>query len=304
MACGGGDDDASDFFGDSASDPTADDSGEGNDDDNGGPPEQGSEADLQAAARVAFEAFLAADDQTYFQAVVRSCREEVGFSGVFERNKGRRFFAQQNGDITLSAVTVRDVVVENFTGSSADVSLVLDGTGDATFKETLPHRWAVDEGAWRSEDCDDFLRGNDMGDSSRDDPLGSGFIADLSGWLIVVRYVYPDGEFVFEEPAKGPPADGNQYFVVDLAADYNGAEVSSVPSEAFVFTFVSGGTEYGEDASCGPVPGEFDRDIAYGPGEQAFGFLCREVDADDADSLLLRIEARDGSGDAWFVLQE
>jgi hypothetical protein len=300
VACGGGDGDRPGFGGPSDPDPTASDADGG---DGGGA--QGSEADLEVAARASFEAFLAGDDQTYFQAIVRSCREEAGFAGVSEWNKGRRALATRGGGINLGEVRVTSVAIDSFDGSGAMVTLVIKGTGDANFKEALPRPWTYDDGAWRSEDCKDFLGGTDFGESSRDDPLGLGFIADLSGWLIVVKFIQPLGDdLVLEESSNEPPADGNQYFVVSVSATYNGAESSVVFGEDLELTFVAGNKEYGEDASCGTVPGEMERDREYGPGDDAFGLICREVNSDDADSMLLRVKATDGSREAWFSLKQ
>ena len=298
VACGGGDDD--DAVGDDGAnggqvddDGRDSDDGDSDDGDSGGADDpdsdggsddgpQGTTKDLEAAALAQFEYFLEGDFQSYYQTIVRSCREEAGWSGVHEDRRSRRTLARQFNDIDLEQVSVAAVIIDGFNGRGAMVTLEIEGPEDTTsFRETRANPWVFDEGAWRWADCEDFLSPNPpFPTGSQNDPLTDGAITIVAHWFVNIRGVEPkEDEFLMEEPGYQPPAAGTQYFRVLVDVQYDGPEVSATLGEDLEFALVAGRREYDADKACGlPAGYEIELDTEVIPGEGTRGDVCREID--------------------------
>lgn len=293
-ACGGGAPD-----GEGSGPPGSADPGKGSSD--------GSQEDLEDAARSAFEAFLAGDFQTYFNLVVSDCRESAGFSGVngyLETRRSRAF----NAGVDLAEVSVTAVDVTDFTGSEGTVALVIDSPGGEQWVEGQPQPWVHEDDGWRFADCSPFASGgNNGGDegSSADNPLGRGLFGEPADWLVATTYFSPDfTDLVLEEPGNASPAPGNVYFGVQMTFTYNGPKPSTVFGDDLAFRLEADGTTYDGPNGCGTYPQEPDLDLTAGPGDTTLFTLCWEIPAgDDADARIVVTDRAAGT-DWWFAASE
>ena len=98
--------------------------------------------------------------------------------------------------------------------------------------------------------------------------------------------------------------NGGSLATAQVTVTHTGAEPSIVLGDALRVTFVAGDTVYGEDANCaGSGDGFFDPTVEIARGDSsAFVYICREIDPDDGDGLLLRIESLASGDDWWFSL--
>lgn len=297
-ACGGSD--SGDLDG---SDPVDNGSETGADDaDVGG---SGTEAELTQAATDMFLAYLAADDQTYFNFLSRECRERLEFAAVGDHLSGRRFRGQ-NAGIDLSTLGVASVDVFDFSGDSASVALMLSGTTEL-FEESIPNEWVYEDGGWHRDDCANITEpqgGLEGYGTNRDDPVPYGGVADINGWLITVSWIDPDSEELIVELGGEPASEGNLLFNIQLNPSYNGAEATTVLGEDLAFAMVNGSTVYDDAADCASSdPAFLDLGIEAGPGEDiGLPFLCREVAAGHAASTLLRVTDLATGTEYWFDL--
>lgn len=265
----------------------------------------GTNEDLERTARDQFEAFLGADNETYFDLLSAACRD-LGFAAVAGHLDGRRFTAGLGG-VDITALSVSDVGIDG-NASTADVTLTIDGPGGDQFRETLPHRWTFEDGGWRMDDCADFqeaqggLEGVGM---DRIAPLGLGGVADVNGWLISLSFVELDAEDFVLEIGGDPAADGNQHVYAQVGITYNGAEASITVGDELAFALVSGDQVYGEDTSCDTGdPNLFlDPTTEVGPGELVGNpLVCREIDSEHVTDLLLRVTHVPTGDEWWFDL--
>jgi hypothetical protein len=275
--------------------------------DDAGGGEVGTEADLEQAAVDMFNAYLDWEHEVYFGLLSRACRERLGFSPVDSHLKGRRLRADGAG-IDLSNIGVDEVEIDAFTGDFAFVTLVLWGTTEL-FEESVPNAWIYEEGGWRKDDCANITEaqgGLEGYGIDRDDPIPYGGVASMSGWLFTVREIHPDGrEFVsWFDVELEPAAVGHTLFVIELGGGYDGAELSTVIGEDLAFAMVNGSTVYGVEADCGTDDQLFlDLSVEAGPGDDiGYPLLCREVAAEHAVGMLLRITDLSTSFDYWFDL--
>ena len=272
------------------------------------PAANGTEAGLEQAARESFEAFLGADDETYFASLSRECREGLGFAAVESYLIGRRQRATDLGGIDLSAVAVSVVMIDNFSGAGADVRLVLTGTSQP-FSESEPHEWQYEEGGWRLDDCSDMRESpNDLTGrgTDADEPLVLGDVLEVGGWFVSLAYVEQDYETVVNEGEVEPAGEGNQLVSAQLLVDYNGAEPSVVVGEHMTFAMVVDSTVFGDEATCrSDLPGLFyDPTGEASPGEDIpRPLICREVPSEVANRLLLRLTHTPTGTDYWFDLE-
>ena len=209
----------------------------------------------------------------------------------------------------MSALSVAEVLVDG-DGSTATVRLVIDGPSGDQFRESLPNTWVHEDDGWHMDDCGDFreaqggLEGVGM---DRNDPLPYGGVADVNGWLVALVYVAADDEAFIVETGGSPAGDGNQLFVAGTSVGYNGGEPSIVWGDELAFAMVSGDTVYGADSECvGPENDLWvDPAITVGPGESVGRpYICREVPADQAADMLLRVTHVPTGGEWWFSLGE
>lgn len=252
-----------------------------------------------------FLAYISGDYQSYFNLLSKDCRERLEFAAVDGHLSGRRFRTEGAG-LDLSAVGVSAVEVTDFSGSSAIVVLILSGTSE-TFEESIPNAWIYEEGGWRDDGCSNITEaqgGLEGYGTDRNDPVPYGGVADINGWLMTVSWITPDDGDLVVELGGEPAAAGNQLFNVQLNPYYNGAKPSTTLGEDLAFAMANGSTVYGDEADCGSDdPAFVDAAIQVGPGDDiGFVLLCREVAAQDADGMLLKVTDLSSGTDYWFDL--
>jgi hypothetical protein len=268
----------------------------------------GTEADLEQAAIDAFATFQAADDQAYYDTFSRECREDLGFPAIESYLDGRRFNIDLGG-IDLSALSVGEVTIIGFDGSSADVSLEIQGTTEQ-FREGIPTRWVHEEGAWRIADCSDVRpAANDLSAEGTDPDaaLEYGFIAEVEGWLINQTWVNLDDEEVIVEFGGDPAPEGSRLVTTGVGLTYTGPESSVQLNDELEFALVNGSTVYGVEASCeteeygtAPVAAE-----PIAPGDSlAPAVVCRVIPESDLEGLLLRVTHVPTGGERWFRMDQ
>jgi hypothetical protein len=268
----------------------------------------GTEADLEQAAVGAFAVFQSADDQAYFDIFSRECRETLGFPAIESYLDGRRFNIDLGG-IDLNTLSAGEVTIDDFDGSSADVSLEIEGTTER-FRENLPTEWLYEEGAWRIADCSDIRpAANDLSaeGTDPDDALEYGFIADLEGWLINQTWANLDDEEIVVEFGGDPAPDGSRLVTTGVGLTYTGPESSIRLTDELAFALVNGSTVYGEEASCetegyGTAPVAAEPIV---PGDSlAPAVVCRVVPESDLEGLLLRVTHVPTGGERWFRMDQ
>lgn len=264
---------------------------------------EGTEQDLEAAARASFLAFLGSDNEAYFNLLSRACREEAGFAVVENKLTQRRSAARAAG-IDLAAISIATVEIDGFTGSSADVALVLQGTTEQ-FRETVAHAWVHEADGWRWTDCADFRTGGGggPGTSSRDDPIDYGIPAEINGWFVVVSYVTLDATDLIVGEGIEAPAPGHQYVDIQVLADYDGADPSTTMGSDLAFSLVSDGATYDEPGACAAIVWYLALDEEVGPGGSIRGSVCASVPTDEVSSLVLLVEDLASGTEWWFGLQ-
>ena len=272
--------------------------------------DSGAETALEQAARQSFSDFLSSADEGYYDALSRDCRERLGFAAVENYLIGRRTRAERGAGINLADISVSEVVIEDFTGQAAEVSLVVAGTSE-TFRESLPQRWVFEENAWRLADCSDIRQSsNDLTGrgTDRNAPLVRGDVVDIAGWLVALSQVDTDFESTMSPGEVVPAAEGNQLVSAQLLVTYNGAEPAVVIGDHMAFAIVSNSAMYGDEAGC--VSNEYD-DLFYDPSMEATpgedlprALICREVPSSDLGGLLLRLTHVPTSTEYWFDLSQ
>ena len=307
-ACSGGDDDG-EFspFGDAVGGDVSDDDEGGDEsagDASGGGGATGDSADLEAAAEAMFEAFVARDDDAWFDTLSRECRESLGFTAVRSYLDGRRFRISGAG-IDLSAMSVSASTVASFDGSRGEVLLLLSGA-DAPFREEAEQTWIFEEGGWFLDECSDIEPADQLAGlgADRSAPAEVGFVVDADRSLVGLLDFNPDNADIVAELGGPGPVSGGTIATARVSVTYTGAEPTVRLGEILSFAFVAGDTVYGEETSCdGPEDGFFhpDRELTRGGSGPAF-FVCREIDPGDANGLLLRVESLATGDDWWFTL--
>ena len=128
---------------------------------------------------------------------------------------------------------------------------------------------------------------------SRANPVPAGVTARVGDWEVTVLSLVPDAAEVVlaENPFNDPPAEGRQFFMVELAATYRGDESESVLWGLSMSVVGESLVAYGgfED-SCGVIPGDIDNSAEVFPGGTVIGNVCWQVGDGDADSLVLIVE--------------
>ncbi len=264
----------------------------------------GTEADLEAAATESFDAFLRADDQTYFNLLSRSCRE-LRFAAVEGYLDGRRFL-MDNAGIDLSALGIDAVELRGFDGSTAQVVISMSGAAQE-FPEATPRRWIFQDGGWRLDECDEITpsRGGLGGvGTDRGSPLALGGVADVDGWLVSLGFVNLDSESDVLDLGGPPAPDGTQLVVAQIGLTYIGTEPLVTLGDTLAFAMVSGSTVYGDEAGCATDSDIFvDPEAQAGPGEALPpAWVCRAVADGDVGNVMLRVTHTPTATDYWFDL--
>lgn len=285
----------------SAADETADDAGGG--DERG--TAIGDSAALEASAEAMFEAFVAGDDDAWFDSLSRQCREGLGFGAVRSHLDSRRFRISAAG-VDLAGMGVSASTVASFDGAQGEVLLLLSGA-DVPFLEEQAQTWIFEDGGWYLDECADIEPlGDDLDDlgSERSAPAALGFVVDVDGVLVTLRDVNLDNADIVAELGGSEPVAGGAIATAQVSVDHLGAEPSIVLGDRLAFSFVAGDTVYGTESSCeGSGDGFFDPTMAIERGGSGpFFYICREIDPDDRSGLLLRIESVASGDDWWFTL--
>ena len=264
------------------------------------------ESDLEATATESFMAFVNGDHQTYFSLLSEECRDELGFFTVDSHLDGRRFNAEVAG-IAVRDLSVNEVTIDSFDGSTAQVSLSIGGTTE-DFRESLLHSWIVQDSEWRLADCSDIRPAtNDLSvyGTTPDDALEYGFVGEVAGWILTVTWVILDDEATVIEVGGEPAAAGHQLVTANLSLTYQGADPSVTFGDELAFAMINGSNEYGTEASCETDDYGTSRDagVELAPGDGAVPTICREVPVGDVDGLLLRVTHTASGGERWFELK-
>lgn len=183
------------------------------------------------------------------------------------------------GDDATSKSTTKQPLVPAPTTTSATPTSVGGGTVAST-STTEPTTTSTTEAP--------PVRGID-----RERPVPAGESAEVGDWLISVTGSTPNGTeaVLAENQFNDPPASGNQFFLVSIAATYLGAG-SEAPFAGLSFSAVGDtAVAYSFDSSCGVVPGGFPTFVEAYPGGTIEGNLCWDVDPSDASSLVLIVDA-------------
>jgi len=143
---------------------------------------------------------------------------------------------------------------------------------------------------------------------SRSDPVRLGDGQDLGdGWSLALIGVRHDAaeEIAAANMFNDPPESGRQFVLVDLIVAYNGLED---PRSIFLyvsFDAVGQGNVGYNSFGCGVLPNDLDSSREVFSGGFVSGQICFDVDAGDADSLVLYASAGLFSGeDIFFSLFE
>jgi hypothetical protein len=257
------------------------------------------------AARDSFEAFLVHDDDVYFASLSEACRDE-GFGAISEHLNSRhgkiRFAGMSVADISIAGVQIDD-----FNGSTATVSLQLEGTDGNEFIEGQPHDWVYESGGWHWADCQIFVSsgggGGSIGGESQDNPIGFGYVATIADWVVHGTYLQKNGNDAVAEGGNGPPPAGTVYYLPSISVTYDGPNASAKLSDALSFRLVAGSTVYDDASGCGPHPGALELDFVAAPGDGVPGDICRAVKIDDIDSVLLVVTEKATGTDYWFAFE-
>ena len=149
---------------------------------------------------------------------------------------------------------------------------------------------------------------------SRENPIPFGvgieFInSSTDHWEFAVLSVTPDAtaEVLRENPYNDPPDDGNQFYIVRVRAKYLGPGSELFDASYRLRALGDSGaayTTFGE--SCGVIPDQIDSYRELFTGGEVEGNECWQIASDDADSLVMFLEADHYSGEPriWFSLSE
>ena len=122
--------------------------------------------------------------------------------------------------------------------------------------------------------------------------------------------VTPDAtaEVLRENSFNDPPEQGNQFHIVRVKAKYlgpgsahfdAGGRLKALGNRSVVYQ------TFGEGQSCGVIPDSFDSYRELFTGGEIEGNECWQISSDDADSLIMFLEADHYSGEPriWFSLR-
>ena len=218
--------------------------------------------------------------------------------------QSRRFNAGLN-DVDLGALSVADVSITDFTGSSATVALVIDGPSGDQFYEAQPVPWIHETDGWKYDGCDEFSGQGGLGEGSEgsgpDNALGIGFIGQPADWLVAATYVSTDfSDFVAEDPGNPPPGAGNVYFGVQMSFTYDGPKASTVFGDDMGFRMVANGTTYDDANGCGSYAQQPEYDLTAAPGDEVLFTFCWEIPKDAVDSAFVVVTDLGAGTDWWF----
>ena len=191
-------------------------------------------------------------------------------------------------------------VPDHAVGVLAEHGCDTEGWGEDAWQETEADRLEPVGGpeteSSPSFDSESDIGGDvDAGDGvgSRGSPVEAGVAAPVGDWDVTVLSAVPDAtaEVLAENQFNEPPGEGRQFFMVEIAATYWGDDSESVWSGLTVSALGQSSVAYqGFEDSCGVIPGEIDETSEVFPGGSVRGFMCWQVRAEDAASLVLFVE--------------
>lgn len=131
-------------------------------------------------------------------------------------------------------------------------------------------------------------------------PLPAGTEVRTGNWTVVISNVVPDAtdEILEADDFGEPPAEGNQYYMFQVDATYEGQESSTAWSDLLFGAFIDN-TVYTE--SCGFAPDDLFLAPEVFEGGTATGNVCISVPTDGADDAVISIEDYWVSGQRYFV---
>jgi len=143
---------------------------------------------------------------------------------------------------------------------------------------------------------------------TRENPLPLGTMAGIGGdWAASVVEVIPDAtQLVLEENQfNDPPEEGYQFFIVTIAATYEGETSSSLPAGNTFQVVGESAVAYSTFApSCGVIPNDYDSTEVFPGGTIEFN-VCFQVRSTDVPSLVMFTEdfiEFDREKRIWFAL--
>ena len=123
-----------------------------------------------------------------------------------------------------------------------------------------------------------------------DNRIPTGQFAAVGDWSIRVVGVTPDATKLIldENQFNDPPLEGNQYFIAELEATYEGDSLDRFSSRHSADAVGDSRVVYGQfETRCGVIPNPIDQAAhAYTLGTVR-GNVCWEIESGDADSLML-----------------
>jgi hypothetical protein len=128
---------------------------------------------------------------------------------------------------------------------------------------------------------------------TRDAPVAAGETVRVGDWDVTVLSATRDATeaVLTENEFNDPPAEGRQFFVVEVSTTYEGAESEEVFAGLTMSTVGDSAVAYSSfEDTCGVVPGELDTFSEVFPGGTQVGNLCWQVLTEDAESLVLIVD--------------
>lgn len=124
---------------------------------------------------------------------------------------------------------------------------------------------------------------------TRENPTPLGTPVQIGKWVITVLSTVPNGTdlVLAENQFNDLPADGRQFFIVRVRAEYKGSDSDTLPySVSFSAVGASGVAYQGFEDYCGVIPDEISSSEVFA-GAVIEGNVCWSVKSDDADSLVM-----------------
>ena len=130
-------------------------------------------------------------------------------------------------------------------------------------------------------------------ESSRENPVPAGETVRVGDWDMKVLSATPDATaaVLAENEFNDPPAAGRQFYIIEVAATYQGQASEAMAVGLTVSAVGDSAVAYlSFDDTCGVIPGELNQFGEVFPGGTQAGNLCWQVATDDLDSLVLIVD--------------
>lgn len=140
-------------------------------------------------------------------------------------------------------------------------------------------------------------------------PLPAGTEGQVGDWEITVMSTIPNATDVVmaENSFNDPPAAGNQFYIVEIAATFTGVEPTSLLFELDFQAVGQSAVSYRTfENGCGVIPNDIPSSEVF-PGGMIIANVCFQVQSGDVDSLVLYIEdffSFDSDSRVYFALLE